>query len=225
MASHRQTGSAGFRRPARALFSLERWWQWLGRRFATVNRARAQIALRAGQTALEFVCGGARVTDLLSRQVAEQGRVYAVAGEARIARRLKRRASRGDMRNVIPLLLRELRLPLNTRSVDLIVVADFYNWVEDRRAFFRELHRVIKPNGRLLLVRAGQAPDALHEEIARIRCWQIAGISNGVYSCTPRYVQLSPPPVERRRRLAPGDAPPEWPGGMERRKRPARPSR
>ncbi|HEB58670.1 MAG TPA: class I SAM-dependent methyltransferase [Gammaproteobacteria bacterium] len=211
----RQTRTAGFRCPSRSIFSIERWWQALGRRFAAVYRARDQLELRAGQTALEFACGGATLTDVLSRQVGERGRVYVVETDARAVRRLNRRAVRQQMNNVVPLLLKELKLPLNTRSVDLVVVAEFFAWVEDTRTFFRELHRVIKPNGCLLLVRAGQAPEALRNEIESVRCWQIAGITNGVYTCTPRYVQLSPPPVERRKAVA--DAP-TWPGDRERRR-------
>lgn len=57
-------------------------------------------------------------------------------------------------------------LPLPDRSIDCVVVTYSLCTIPDAMAALRQMHRVLRPGGRLLFSEHGAAPDA------GVRCWQ-----------------------------------------------------
>ncbi len=80
-----------------------------------------------------------------------QGRVYAVDIEADMVKSLADRARREGLDNLTAVTGApdDARLP---RKIDLVLMVDTYHHVEQREAYFRQLARSLKPDGRVAII-------------------------------------------------------------------------
>ena len=126
---------------------LDRWW-----------RARAVRALRltGGETVLDLCTGTADLAIALSRR--RRGAAY-VVGIDFAARMLEHAARKRDARGLggrIGLVRGDaMRVPLPAASVDAATIAFGIRNVEDPRRTLAELHRVVRPGGRIAVLEFG----------------------------------------------------------------------
>lgn len=126
---------------------LDRWW-----------RARAVRALRltGGETVLDLCTGTADLAIALSRRRAGAGRVVGVDFAARMLERAARKLGARGLRGRVGLVRGDaMRVPLPDASVDAAAIAfGIRNVAEPRRAL-AELHRVVRPAGRVAVLEFG----------------------------------------------------------------------
>jgi ubiquinone/menaquinone biosynthesis C-methylase UbiE len=121
------------------------------------HRARYAFALRhqlTGQTVLDVACGSGFGLHMLSATAA---RVIGIDYDWQTLSRIRIEAS--------PLVQGDAaRLPLRTASIDQVVSFETLEHVPDAMALVRELRRVLKPGGRLVLSTPNRAfgPPELH---------------------------------------------------------------
>jgi SAM-dependent methyltransferase len=139
----------------------------------------ALAALRPGQVVLDLGSGAGFDAFLAVREVGPTGRVIGVDMTDEMLDKARANAAKLDLPNV------EFRkgtiedLPVEDRSVDMIISNCVINLSPDKPRVFSEAHRVLRPGGRLMisdLVSLGELPAAIRESIsAYVGC--IAGIS------------------------------------------------
>jgi cyclopropane fatty-acyl-phospholipid synthase-like methyltransferase len=108
-----------------------------------------EIRLEGGEAILELGCGNGLLTGRLADGVGERGAVHAVDVSRSVLLRLKKRVARA---NVIPALFDGQNLPFSERAFDAAVSLANFHHVEAQLATFREVHRVLRPGGRFVLV-------------------------------------------------------------------------
>lgn len=116
-------------------------------------------AIKAGDTVLEVGCGTGTLSLAASRRVGTAGAVYGVdiAPEMiKVARRKNARA--GDLVDFQVATIDRLPFPDATVDVTLCSFMIFHMPDDVRRRGLREIHRVLKPAGTLLVIEAGK-PD------------------------------------------------------------------
>jgi len=106
------------------------------------------LGLRPGETVLDLAAGTGKLTRLLVEAGATVIAVEPVA----------------EMRAVLPAAVRALEgtaeaIPVADASVDFVTVAQAFHWF-DGDAALREIHRVLRPGGRLALVWNRRVEDA-----------------------------------------------------------------
>jgi SAM-dependent methyltransferase len=125
---------------------------WLDRISRRANRlAIARLAPREGERILEIGFGGGALLALLLE--AEPAKLFAADASEAMVRRARRRFS-SDVRGggLDVLHSRVEALPLPDRTLDAAVsVSSLYFW-DDLAAAMRELARLLRPGGRLVLV-------------------------------------------------------------------------
>lgn len=121
-------------------------------RFAGVGNPLAMGTPALGETVLDHACGAGTDLLLAARRVGSSGRAIgvdmtqAMREQASLSAAL---AGLADRTRILPGLLEEL--PLDDASVDVVISNGVLNLSPDKRQALREIFRVLRPGGRLLL--------------------------------------------------------------------------
>ena len=106
---------------------------------------------RAGETVLDLGSGAGFDAFLAAREVGDAGRVIGVDMTPEMLDRARRNASAGGYRNVEFREGRIESLPVEDASVDLVISNCVINLVPDKAAVYREVARVLRPGGRVVV--------------------------------------------------------------------------
>ena len=125
--------------------------------------------LKAGETVVDLGAGAGIDVFLAATRVGEHGRVIGVDMTADMVARGQKLAREHGFANVEFRLGEIEHLPLEADSVDVIISNCVINLTADKLASYREIHRVLKPGGRMLisdLVTVGELPEDLRRSFA-----------------------------------------------------------
>jgi ubiquinone/menaquinone biosynthesis C-methylase UbiE len=128
------------------------------RRRQPPERLLAAIGLGPGLRMADVGCGPGFYALPAARIVGPAGRVHALDLQEPMLARVRERAAAEGLANVAAALSEESRLPLADGSVDLVLVANVLHEAADRRAFLREILRVLAPGGRVAVVEWRREP-------------------------------------------------------------------
>ena len=105
--------------------------------------------LRPGETVVDLGCGGGLDVLLAAPKVGPTGKAIGIDITPDMIDRSRRNAARQAVQNTEFHLATIDRLPLRTGSVDCLISNCVINLAPDKRSVFREMHRVLKPGGRV----------------------------------------------------------------------------
>jgi SAM-dependent methyltransferase len=128
----------------------------------------AHLDLRAGEVVLDLGSGGGFDAFLASPRVGPEGRVIGVDMTDEMIDRARDNAKRGGLTNVEFRRGRLESLPVDDGSVDAVTSNCVINLVPDKGRVFREVARVLRPGGRLVvsdIVLDGPLPDAVTRDL------------------------------------------------------------
>jgi len=111
----------------------------------------AHAALRPGETVLDLGSGAGFDAFLAARAVGDSGRVIGVDMTPEMLARARRNATAAGVRNVEFREGRIEALPVDDASVDVVISNCVINLVPDKPAAYREVARVLRPGGRLVV--------------------------------------------------------------------------
>ena len=124
---------------------LDWWWR---------ARAVRALQLTGSETVLDLCTGTADLAIALSRRAA--ARVVGIDFAARMLDRAAGKLGARGLRDRIALVRGDaMRVPLPRASVDAATIAFGIRNVEDPRRALRELHRVVRPGGRIAILEFG----------------------------------------------------------------------
>jgi SAM-dependent methyltransferase len=137
----------------------------------------ALASLKEGETVLDLGSGGGFDCFLAARKVGQQGKVIGVDMTAEMLEKARENARKGNYSNVEFRLGEIEHLPVADNSVDVIISNCVINLSPDKGQVFKEVYRVLKPGGRLMvsdIVLLQELPEELkHSKSAYVSC--IAG--------------------------------------------------
>jgi len=159
----------------------------------------ALAGIHQGETVLDLGSGGGIDCFIAARAVGPQGRVIGVDMTDEMLDLAKANARRGGFTNV------EFRkgiieeLPVESESVDLVISNCVINLSTDKPAVFKEIHRVLRPGGRISIsdiVVSEELPAEIRESItAYVGC--IAGaLTRDKYLASIREVGFEEPIID-----------------------------
>jgi arsenite methyltransferase len=126
------------------------------------------LALKPGETVLDLGSGGGIDVFLAAKEVGASGRVIGVDMTPAMLERARKNAARGGYANVEFREGRLERLPVDDASIDAVTSNCVINLVPDKAAVFREISRVLKPGGRMVVsdvVLDGRLPAAIENDV------------------------------------------------------------
>ena len=143
----------------------------------------ALLELKPGETVLDLGSGAGVDVFLAAGQVGPTGRVFGVDMTPEMIERARANATQGGFTNVEFRAGRLEALPLADSSVDAVTSNCVINLVPDKGRVFREIARVLRPGGRLVIsdiVLDGALPAAIARDLlAYVGC--VAGALDRIH--------------------------------------------
>lgn len=124
--------------------------------------------VKPGETVLDLGSGGGIDCFLAGRRVGLEGRVIGVDMTPDMVRLARTNAEKTGAGNVDFRLGEIEHLPVDPGSVDLVISNCVVNLAPDKAAVFREVNRVLRPGGRLVIsdtVAAAPVPEELRSKL------------------------------------------------------------
>jgi len=116
---------------------------------ASCGSPLAHAQIREGETVLDLGSGGGIDVFRASKLVGEKGKVIGLDATPEMIFRARETAKKHDYKNVEFRLGEIEHMPIESNTVDLVISNCVLNLVPDKELAFREIHRVLKPSGRI----------------------------------------------------------------------------
>lgn len=117
------------------------------------DRVLELLRLQPGETLADVGSGPGWFTLPLAKRVGPEGRVYALDVEQRMLDRLAERAQAEQLTNIEALVIQEGKAwPVPDARCDAALVANVLHEVEDTGTFISELRRILRREGRVLVI-------------------------------------------------------------------------
>jgi len=112
------------------------------------QRVLERLAPQPGEMILDIGCGTGRLTSRLRADASARQALRVVALDRSAAMLREGRAHGGSMIHFVQ--ADGVRLPFDDRSFDAVFSTATFHWIKDHETLFSEIHRVLKPGGRLV---------------------------------------------------------------------------
>jgi len=125
--------------------------------------------LEPGETVLDLGSGAGFDAFLAARRVGPSGRVIGVDMTPEMVQKARANAQKLEMTQVEFRLGPIEKLPVSDGSVDVVISNCVINLSPDKPSVFREMHRCLRPGGRILIsdvLRSGDIPDEQKDDPA-----------------------------------------------------------
>ncbi|MGQ9680639.1 MAG: class I SAM-dependent methyltransferase [Candidatus Bathyarchaeia archaeon] len=110
------------------------------------------VGLKTGQVVLDFGCGSGTYTIPAAKLVGEAGSVYALDIDKNALTKLEKKAERYGLKNIIRIDAQEEGdIPLESESMDFILLIDVLHEIKDRDKLLEKLYRLLKRGGLLIV--------------------------------------------------------------------------
>ncbi len=129
----------------------------------------SRAGLKPGETVLDLGSGAGFDAFLAAKQVGESGKVIGVDLTPEMIEKADENAKSLNISNVEFRLGEIENLPVEDRSVDVVISNCVINLSPDKSAVFAEMHRSLKPGGRIVIsdiLRSGELPEKIRENPA-----------------------------------------------------------
>ena len=139
-----------------------------------VSRKADSFGIQRGMTVVDYGCGPGRYTMEFARLVSSDGKVYAVDVLEIALQETQKNLRENGINNVELKLAKEYDSGIENKAADIVFAIDMFHHVQNTDAFLKELHRIAKDDGLLVLSGGHQTRSTVKRNIAKSGLWEIA---------------------------------------------------
>jgi ubiquinone/menaquinone biosynthesis C-methylase UbiE len=150
-----------------------------------VDKYIIRFGIREGDTVVDYGCGPGSFIKSASLLTGVTGMVYAVDIHEMAISAVSELIGKNNLKNVKPILAKGSKVDITDSTADLIYAIDMFHMVKDYEAFLKELSRITKNSGRLIIEDGHQPRSLSIKKITDSGCWRITGEEKRFLTCTP----------------------------------------
>lgn len=147
----------------------------------------ARFGIRPGMTVVDYGCGPGGYLESAARLAGPNGIVYAVDIHERAIESVSQRITKTGQKTIIPVLAEGYNSGLTTGSADLVYALDMFHMVPDTDAFLKELLRITKSDGILIIDDGHQPRERTRQIISGSGLFEIISEEKDLLRCSPKY--------------------------------------
>jgi ubiquinone/menaquinone biosynthesis C-methylase UbiE len=151
--------------------------------YPMVDQRVARFDIRPGMTVVDYGCGPGRYTVRFARRVGPEGRVYAVDIQPLAVEAVRRKMQAAGLDNIRPVLARGYHSGLPDHAADCVCALDMFFGLAEPSAFLREVRRLLKPEGRLILDDGHQSRASTLRKLHAAGGWRVVEETRGHLVC------------------------------------------
>jgi ubiquinone/menaquinone biosynthesis C-methylase UbiE len=144
-----------------------------------------KFGILPGTTIIDYGCGTGACIKAASELAGPSGIVYAVDVHEMAIEAVGKLVKKYNLTNVRTILTDGKRSDIKDDTADLIYALDMFHMVKETDVFLKELCRITKPNGILILEDGHQPRSATIDKILSSGSWKIIDERKGYVKCSP----------------------------------------
>ena len=156
--------------------------------FKQADKKLEPFNIRKGSTVVDYGCGTGRYLKKASALVGSSGMVYAVDIHELAVESAFRQIKKHDLRNIKPVQTDGNTTDIPSHCADVIFALDMFHMVRNTFIFFRELHRISKVDGTLIIEDGHQPRSLSKEKILKSELWDIVEENKYFLKCIPKKI-------------------------------------
>lgn len=153
--------------------------------YPTVDKRVLTFGIREGMTVVDYGCGPGRYTTRVAKLVGRNGRVYAVDVQELAVEAVKRKMAAQGLGNIVPVLVKGYDTGLPDKQADMVCVLDMFFGLREPTTFLREVYRITKPEGVLIIDDGHQSRQSTLQKIQASGCWRVTEETRDHLTCRP----------------------------------------
>ena len=115
------------------------------------KRHLKNVPLKEGVVVVDYGCGPGRYTNLVAKRVGSKGKVIAIDIQPLAVQMVEEKAARAGLANIETILVGSYDTGIEKASADMVLLIDTFHMISDFDALLGEVHRILKPDGRLFM--------------------------------------------------------------------------
>ena len=143
------------------------------------------FGIEEAMTVVDYGCGPGRYTTRFAELVGEKGKVYAVDIHELAVEAVEKKIEKRNLRNIEPVLAEGYSSGLPDNVADVVCAIDMFFGIKNPTEFLRELNRITKSDGVLVIDEGHQPRSVAKEKILASGCWDIIEESKDHMKCRP----------------------------------------
>ena len=158
--------------------------------FSHYSERLENFDIKNGSTIIDYGCGPGRYITKASQIVGNEGMVYACDIHPLAIKHVKKVISKNKLSNVKPILVKGYSCDLNDEVADSILVLDTFHMIKEPSIFLKEIHRLLKKNGTLIIDDGHQPREQTIAKIGNSSLWDIIEETDDYLKCIPIFQNI-----------------------------------
>jgi len=155
--------------------------------YSPVDKRVKTFNIKKGMMVIDYGCGPGRYLKGISEAVGSKGRVYAADIHELAIESVKKKIKRDHLDNVEPVLVNGSSSIIKDHIADMICVLDMFHMIKEPISFLKELHRLLKKDGFLIIDDGHQPRVETKTKISNSKIWNTVEEAKDHLKCVPLY--------------------------------------
>ena len=150
-----------------------------------IDKRVQNFGIQPGMTVVDYGCGPGRYATKFANLVGDNGRVFAVDIHELAIEGVKKRIQKQGLKTITPILAKGYDSGIPDGTADIVCAIDMFFKITDPSAFLKELRRITRPEGFLVIDNPHESRKETKRKIAASGYWEITEESKDHLKCKP----------------------------------------
>lgn len=154
--------------------------------FSQVGKKLDDFGIKKDWTIIDYGCGTGSYLKKASELVSKDGLVYAADIHELAIKLSKQKIKKYNLKNIKPILIKGYSCNIKSHTINLIYALDMFHMIKKSKPFLKELHRLLKKQGVLIIEPGHQPMEKAKEKIDNSKLWKIIKQTKSYLKCVPK---------------------------------------